>query len=47
MSTPHSTGTALADPLDLIDFATLLTDEEREIHTLVVGQALTGQAAYR
>ncbi|MFJ7911196.1 acyl-CoA dehydrogenase family protein [Kitasatospora sp. NPDC096204] len=37
MSTPHSTGsgTALADPLDLIDFATLLTDEEREIQATV------------
>ncbi|MGW3075251.1 MULTISPECIES: acyl-CoA dehydrogenase family protein [unclassified Kitasatospora] len=35
MSTPHSTGTALADPLDLIDFATLFTDEEREIQATV------------
>lgn len=35
MSTPHSTGTAMSDPLDLIDFATLLTDEEREIQATV------------
>ncbi|MFE7530660.1 acyl-CoA dehydrogenase family protein [Kitasatospora sp. NPDC057542] len=35
MSTPHGTGTAMSDPLDLIDFATLLTDEEREIQATV------------
>ncbi|MFJ9443586.1 acyl-CoA dehydrogenase family protein [Kitasatospora sp. NPDC101235] len=35
MSTPQSTGTAMSDPLDLIDFATLLTDEEREIQATV------------
>ncbi|MFJ6772403.1 acyl-CoA dehydrogenase family protein [Kitasatospora sp. NPDC091257] len=35
MSTPHGTGTAMSDPLDLIDFATLLTEEEREIQATV------------
>ncbi|MFE4974111.1 acyl-CoA dehydrogenase family protein [Kitasatospora sp. NPDC056651] len=35
MSTAHGTGTAMSDPLDLIDFATLLTDEEREIQATV------------
>ncbi|MFF2746169.1 acyl-CoA dehydrogenase family protein [Kitasatospora sp. NPDC058048] len=35
MSTAHGTGTAMSDPLDLIDFATLLTEEEREIQATV------------
>lgn len=39
MSTPRDTdadtGTAMSDPLDLIDFATLLTEEEREIQATV------------